>query len=133
MKRLLISFSILMFVLGAVAVAQDHPFAINDLLKVRRVGDPQVSPKGDLVAYTITDINKEANRGVAQIYVVPIGGGAPRQLTHETQASSSPRWSPDGSKIAFVHDDQIWTMDAGGGAGNPSNERPRQMVPGDFV
>jgi len=116
MKRLFVSLSILIFVLSAAALAQDHPFAIGDLLKVRRVSDPQVSPKGDLVAYTITDINKEANRGVAQIYLVPIGGGSTRQLTNDSQPSSSPRWSPDGSKIAFIREDQIWTMDASGGS-----------------
>ena len=116
MKRLVVSFSVLMFGLTVVAVAQDHPFAITDLLKVRRVADPQVSPKGDLVAYTITDIDKEANRGVAQIYVVPIGGGTPRQLTSDAKGSASPRWSPDGSRIAFIREDQVWTMDASGGA-----------------
>jgi dipeptidyl aminopeptidase/acylaminoacyl peptidase len=77
---------------------------------VRRVSDPQVSPKGDLVAYTITDINFDANRGVTQIYVVPLAGGTPRQIT-SGNAASSPRWSPDGSKIAFIRDDQIWTID----------------------
>jgi hypothetical protein len=115
MKRLVVSLSILMLVPGAVAVAQEHPFAISDLLKVRRVADPQLSPKGDLVAYTVTDIDKEANRGVAQIYVVPIGGGTARQLTSDAKGSASPRWSPDGSRIAFIREDQIWTMDASGG------------------
>ena len=114
MKRLVVSFSILITLMAIVAVAQDHPFGVPDLLKVRRVADPQISPKGDLVAYTITDINIEANRGVAQIYVVPLAGGTPRQMTNAA-ASSSPRWSPDGSKIAFIREDQIWTMDPGGG------------------
>lgn len=116
MKRLLASLFVLLVALCAITAAQDHPFAINDLLKVRRVADPQVSPKGDLVAYTITDIDKEANRGVSQIYIVPIDGGAPRQLTNASQSSSSPRWAPDGSKIAFVREDQLWTMDAAGGS-----------------
>src|SRR5204863_7652516 len=51
-----------------------------------------------------------------QLYVVPIRGGAARQLTSAAQPSSSPRWSPDGSRIAFVREDQIWTMDAAGGS-----------------
>jgi dipeptidyl aminopeptidase/acylaminoacyl peptidase len=116
MKRFTVSLSILVLAFVSFAAAQENRrFTIADLLKVRRVGDGQVSPQGDLVAYTITDINKEANRGVAQIYVVPIGGGLPRQLTSDAHASSSPRWSPDGSKIAFVREDQIWTMDGSGG------------------
>src|SRR6267142_2550064 len=120
MKRLVVSFSILITVLCTAVIAQDHRFTIADLLKVRRVADPQISPKGDLVAYTITDINKDANRGVAQIYVVPIGGGEPRQLTNDAHASSSPRWSPDGSKLAFISGreggDQIWTIEVATGA-----------------
>src|SRR5258708_23900295 len=111
MKRFF-AVAISLLALASLVVAQERRFTIDDLLKVRRVSDPQVSPKGDLVAYTITDIDKEANRGVAQIYVVALSGGAPRQLTRDGQASASPRWSPDGSKIAFVNKDQIWTMDA---------------------
>jgi dipeptidyl aminopeptidase/acylaminoacyl peptidase len=117
MKRIAISLTILVLSLATIAFAQENrQFTIEELLKVRRVGDPQVSPKGDFVAYTITDINMDANRGVTQIYLVPIGGGEPRQLTKEEQSSTSPRWSPDGSRLAFVREDQIWTTDASGGA-----------------
>src|SRR5713226_1865932 len=98
MKRFVVSLSLLVFAFVSFAVAQENRrFMIDDLLKVRRVGDPQVSPKGALVAYTITDINKAANRGVTQIYIVPIGGGESRRLTNGEQSSTSPRWSPDGS------------------------------------
>lgn len=121
MKRFVIPISVLVLVVASTVFAQEsRRFTIEELLKVRRVSDPQVSAKGNLVAYTITDINKDANRGVAQIYVVPIGGGEPRQLTNDGHSSTSPRWSRDGTKLAFVSArdgaDQIWTMDASGGA-----------------
>jgi dipeptidyl aminopeptidase/acylaminoacyl peptidase len=117
MKRFVSSLSILVLALVSIVAAQEsRPFTVDDLLKVRRVGDPQVSPKGDTVAYTITNIDKAANHGVTQIYLVPIGGGEPRQLTNDEHSSASPRWSPDGGKLAFIREDQIWTIDVPGGA-----------------
>ncbi|MGH9901264.1 MAG: S9 family peptidase, partial [Pyrinomonadaceae bacterium] len=100
---------------AVVAQQARRPFTINDLLKVRRVGDPQLSPDGRMIAYTITDPDRAANRGRTQIYLIPVGGGAPRQLTSGDGSSTSPRWSPDGQRIAFTTGGQIWTMDAAGG------------------
>src|SRR2546426_7351597 len=117
MKRFVVSLSVVVLALCTLCAAQDNRrFTVDDLLKVRRVGDPQVSPKSDLVAYTITDIDKAANHGVTQIYLVPIGGGEPRQLTNDEHSSGSPRWSPDGEKLAFLREDQIWTIDVSSGA-----------------
>src|SRR5438045_9678316 len=105
--------SFILLVASAPAIAQERRFAIDDLLKVRRVADPQVSPKGDFVAFTITDVDKTANKSTTQIYLVPLSGGEPRQLTNDEHSSSSPRWSPDGDKLAFISardgEDQIWT------------------------
>src|SRR5215471_20906459 len=108
MKRLVTLLALIVSAFAGVAMAQEHLFSIEDLVKVRRVGDGQISPRGDLVAYTITDVNLDANRGLTQIYLVPLSGGQPRQLTREAQSSSSPRWSPDGSKLAILRGDQIW-------------------------
>src|SRR5215471_1514168 len=120
MKRLFAVSSVVLLALVSVVVAQERRFTIDDLLKVRRVGDPQVSPKGDFVAFTITDPDKAANRSTTQIYLVPLGGGEPRQLTNDEHSSASPRWSPDGDKLAFVSardgEDQIWTIDIRSGA-----------------
>ena len=55
MKRLL-GILVILIALGSLLIAQERRFTVNDLLKVRRVSDPQVSPKGDLVAFTITDM-----------------------------------------------------------------------------
>src|SRR5438309_496088 len=102
MKRFFAVSIISLFAFATFASAQERRFTIDDLLKIRRVGDPQVSPKGDFVAFTITDMDKAANKGTTQIYLVPLSGGEPRQLTNDEHSSTGPRWSPEGDKLAFI-------------------------------
>lgn len=113
MKRLIFLLLIALFAVES-ASAQNAQFTIQELLKVRRVGDPQISPDGRIVAFTIGDVNLPANRVVTQIYTVSIDGGTIKQLTDGASSNSSPRWSPDGKKIAFTTGGQIYTMDADG-------------------
>ena len=113
MKRFALLIPVLLLVTTA-AIAQTRTYTIEDLLKVRRVADPQVSPDGTRVAFTIGDVNYDANRVVNQIYVVSIDGGNPKQLTNGQSSSSAPRWSPDGKKMAFTTGGQVWTMDSDG-------------------
>src|SRR5260370_22037411 len=120
MKRFFVVSVISLLAFASFASAQDRRFTIDDLLKVRRVSDPQVSPKGNLVAFTITDVDKTTNKSTTQIYLVPLGGGETRQLTNNEHSSSSPRWAPDSEKLAFVSERggeaQIWTIDVSSGA-----------------
>src|SRR6185295_12576599 len=96
------------------ATAQNRTYTIEDLLKVRRVGDPQVSPDGKRVAFTVGDVNFDANRIVNQIYVMSTEGGSMKQLTTGDRSSSAPRWSADGKKIAYTTGSQVWVMDNDG-------------------
>src|SRR5688572_19817357 len=102
------------FVLAA-AFAVSGQFGIGDLLNLKRVADPQLSPDGRWVAYTVGTVDKAANRVLNQIWIVGADGRNPRQLTTGTSSASSPRWSADGRKIAYVTGGQIWKMDGNDG------------------
>lgn len=111
MKRQLF---LLFFLLFAFLNLQAQQFTFNEMIKMRRVGDPQVSPDGKTVAFTIGDVNLADNRTLTQIYTVSTAGGNLRQITKGDRSNSSPRWSPDGRRLAYVASGQIWVMDADG-------------------
>ena len=115
MKRFISVLAIVVIGLCSVAIAQNRSYTVDDLLKVRRVSDPQLSPDGRHVAFTVGDVNFADNRVVNQIYVVSVNGGELKQLTNGKTSSSAPRWSPDGKKIAFTTGGQVWIMDSDDG------------------
>jgi len=119
MKRFVIAISVFVLALAClpasnVSAQENRRFTVEELLKVRRVGDPQVSPDGQGLAFTIGDVNWDANKVVTQIYVMPVNGGSTKQLTNGASSATSPRWSPDGKKIAYITGGQIWVMENDG-------------------
>lgn len=89
-------------------VAPDLPhMSIDDLLALKIVSDPQISPDGTMIAFVLQDNDIEQNTTGSSIWLVSSAGGKnnpPRQLTSGTYHDTTPRWSPNGQTIAFLSD-----------------------------
>src|SRR6478672_5858614 len=108
-------------VLTAVPAFAARPMTVHDLLAAVRVSEPQLSPDGRTVAFVRTTTDVATGRRNADIWVVAAdGSGAPRLLIGGEKSENSPRWSPDGKKIAFMSNRdgaemQVYVAHADGG------------------
>src|SRR5919202_3496695 len=110
-----------------------RPLQPEDLYRIRLVEDPQIASDGRRIAYVVMSVDRESYEYRRQIFVVPAEGGEARSFSAGPK-DSTPRWSPDGSRITFVRapsgepkpkDDaerergvgkpQVWILPADGG------------------
>lgn len=102
-----------------------QPITAEDLYALRFVGDPRLSPEGSRVAFVVTVADRERNDYRSRIWLAPTDGSAlPRPLTAGTGKDNSPRWSPDGRRLAFISDRAPQTPPAHA----PAGERPRPQI-----
>jgi dipeptidyl aminopeptidase/acylaminoacyl peptidase len=128
-RNLLYSALILAFAAASFAQAK-HPFTFEDMMKLKRVGDPQVSPDGKWVIFSVVDVDLEKNTKTPHVWIVPLNGQTqgPSTAAKDSQANPSsslgmtgnksgmteereiisdqdadrPRWAPDGKRFAFI-------------------------------
>jgi dipeptidyl aminopeptidase/acylaminoacyl peptidase len=93
-------------------LAAGRPLQVDDMFKVKRVADPQVSAKGDL-AYQVGTVDMAANRAIPKIWLKRSGETAAKELDLGPGGQSRPRFSPDGSKLAYASGGQVWIVDLG--------------------
>jgi dipeptidyl aminopeptidase/acylaminoacyl peptidase len=105
------------------ATSGPHPMTLDDIFRFQDVGDPQVSPDGQWVAYTLSRVDTEADKRITDLWMVSWDGSQDIRLTYGVDSSSStPRWSPDGKFLSFEAErpgkakgTQVWVLDRRGG------------------
>jgi dipeptidyl aminopeptidase/acylaminoacyl peptidase len=110
--------SALILVLSAGSFAQvaqqKRPFTFEDMMALKRVNEPVVSPDGKWVAFSAHEINLQANTKTPHLWVVSLAGGEARQLTSGEKGEDRPRWSPDGKRLVYISakdgSSQVWTV-----------------------
>jgi dipeptidyl aminopeptidase/acylaminoacyl peptidase len=95
-------FAASLFLISASIAAQTQPFSAEAMWRLKRLGDPAISPDGRMSVVPVTSHDIAENKADVDLWLVPTKPGRPRQLTSGEASDSSPSWSPDGQFIAFV-------------------------------
>ncbi|MBC8372827.1 MAG: PD40 domain-containing protein, partial [Planctomycetes bacterium] len=124
----------LLFVVAAICgglAAETHPFSIHDMLAMERISDPQVSPNGEKVVFTLRTTDLAADKGRTDLWLIGADGVGLRRLSSHTAGDSSGRWSPDGKWVYFLSgrsdSSQVWRIRIDGGEAEQVTDLPLDL------
>jgi dipeptidyl aminopeptidase/acylaminoacyl peptidase len=119
MRRLCAVLCTLACVVSAAAQTK-RPFTFEDMMKLKRVAEPVVSPDGKWVLFAAVDVDLAANTKTPHVWAVPAAGGQEKEII-AGQDAERPRWAPDSKRFAFISTkeggSQVWIADFDGAAG----------------
>ncbi|HEY5029466.1 MAG TPA: S9 family peptidase [Candidatus Angelobacter sp.] len=104
--------------------AAKKPFTFEDMMSLKRIGGPVVSPDGKWVLFAAVDVDLKENKRTSHLWVVPVAGGVARPLPPAPAGESGGRWSPDGKSYLYLSSTeggaQIWVSGFDSASGMPS-------------
>jgi dipeptidyl aminopeptidase/acylaminoacyl peptidase len=100
------------------------PFTFEDMMSLKRIGGPVVSPDGKWVLFAAVDVDLQENKRTSHLWVVPTAGGQARQLPGTPAGESGGRWSPDGKSYLYLSTAeggaQVWVSGFDSASGMPT-------------
>jgi len=112
------------FVQVSAQPAAKKPFTFEDMMALKRIGGPVVSPDGKWVLFAAVDVVLKDNKRTSHLWVVPVAGGLARQLPTTPAGESGGRWSPDGKSYLYLSasegGSQVWVSEFDSASGMPS-------------
>ncbi len=108
----------LLLVISASSQTPKRPISIDDFFKMKEVSNPQVSPDGKWIAYTVSELDLKEDEEETRIWMVSAAGGDAIPMTAKGYSAGSPRWSPDGKYLSFT---------ASRGKDKEGEEKPAQV------
>lgn len=103
-----------------------RPFTFEDMMSLKRISGPQISPDDKWVVFSAMDVNLAENKKTPHLWIVPLAGGESAQLTSDPAGEDRGRWSPDGRQILFVSSrdgsSQLWVAGFDSNSGKLSGD-----------
>jgi dipeptidyl aminopeptidase/acylaminoacyl peptidase len=115
---------------AAQAAGGGAPFTVEDLVVLKRVSDPQVSPDGRWVAFVQRETDMDANKGRESLWILALAAAdaAPQRLLDATGSDSSPRWASDSRTLYFLSNrsgsSQVWRLQLAAGKAQRVTDYP---------
>lgn len=115
-----LSLALLLF--PALACADTHPFDIDDLVRLKRISDPQLRADGKALAYTLRETDYDANKGLQSVWQLAVDGSSstPVRLSASGSNAMHARYAPNGQRLYFLSSRsgsmQVWMLDGPGEA-----------------
>ncbi len=129
----LVSLPLLLLTISAAFAATgsgSQAFTADDLVRLKRLSDPQVAPDGQRVAFLVRETDMEADHGRTHVWLLDLStkDRTPRQLTRDPAGESNPRWAPDGGMLYFLSarsgSSQVWRISLRGGEAQQVTDFP---------
>ncbi len=98
-----------------------RPVSIDNLIRLQSVSEPEVSPDGKWVAYTVSEPDLKKDKIIKRVYIVPTAGGSSISITSRDYSASQPKWSSDNQYLSFLAakgedaKTQVWASNRLGG------------------